>query len=349
MKIKKSFLVLFLASGTLLAQLSDDVVIKMVDDALKAFPEVTKEIPVNVRRISFYSLRVDRKNVSQPLLRQIQGKIESAFLKAERPVLVFSPELKPIRIISKEDSISFVSGFQSTDEVKDIARKLRLDGMLEGELLLTKNAVYVNLRIFDAESMAIVWSKEFSSLLPPEPQTLWTKFGFGIAGIPVSKGLGGETIGLPDSANYYQVDLKILNRTVFSDRAKYVVSTGILYLFEGINSSTATIVSKEKDGIGTINLAVKFGIKLAIFSSKITRENLVRDWLSVEFGVGRIFGHGTSGLNLVGVEIESEITKDLSFGIGLNFVPISEITYATNATAKVGGLMYEISFLRFNF
>ena len=101
--------------------LTDDRMIEMLDMSLQNLPQRLAKLDPKIRRIAFYSLKVDRRNISLPLLRQIQGKIEAAILSMERPILVYSPELKPLKIVSKKNQISFISGFQSTEEIREIS------------------------------------------------------------------------------------------------------------------------------------------------------------------------------------------------------------------------------------
>ncbi|MDI6642293.1 MAG: hypothetical protein QME68_08310, partial [Elusimicrobiota bacterium] len=317
--------------------------------SLKDLPEKISKLNPIVRRIGFYSLRVDRRNISQPLFRQIQGKLESAFLQLERPILVYTPEIKPLKIVSREDSISFTSGFQSTDEIKEIAQKLKLDGFLEGELYLSSNNMYLNLRIFESDSMAIAWSQEFTSKVPPappKPKLTGIDFGFGSSGLQLSA-ISTPDIPIPAYANYYSADLRISQKTTMGEKARFTLTGGFLCLYSGIESSTVTIVSSP--GMGPLSLFVKTGIRISLIPAIVKEETPKRDWLATEITFGRIFGLGTLGLNTFGVRLESDITKDLSVTAGISYVPMTDVTFGSNSKVKVGGLSYEISLLRFNF
>ncbi|MCS7227967.1 MAG: hypothetical protein NZ839_03270, partial [Endomicrobia bacterium] len=234
-------------------KLTDDKMLSMLDVALKNLSEKVKTIPTNIRRVTFYSLKADRTQVSQPLLKQMQGKIEAAFASVQAPItLVYSPEIKPVRIVAKDDTITFSSGFQSTEEVKNIAQKLRLDGLLEGEIYYTPKTVYLNLRIFDTETMSIVWSCELTNIVPPPPlpakqKMFWYDLGIGGVFLPVSFENVSKT------AIYYAGDFRILTRMLFEEKLKFSLSAGTFFLYEGINISTKTFVSSSKRASGPNN------------------------------------------------------------------------------------------------
>lgn len=339
----------FLSVNTAVAELTDDDIIYMLDSTLKKLPEKIAKLKPEIRRIAIYSLRVDRTNISQPLFRQIQGIIESAFVQLERPILVYAAAVKPLKIVSREDSITFTSGFQTADEIKEIAQKLRLDGFLEGELYLTTNALYLNLRIFDTDSMTIVWSQDFTSKTPPEPpkpKLTSIDLGFGGYGMQLNE-TTDSGISIPPYAHYYTADLRILQKVPAEQKIKFTITAGLLYLYSGIDSSDVTIVSSR--GFGPIGLLTRIGLRISLIPMTTKEKNSRRDWLATEISFGRIFGSGTKGLNILGVRVESDITKDISVAAGISFVPLTEIKFGANGKVKAGGLSYEISLLRFNF
>lgn len=332
-------------------KLTDEKMLSMLDVALKNLPEKVKSIPNNIRRVTFYSLKADRTQVSQPLLKQIQGKIEAAFASASPSVtLVYSPEIKPIRIVAKDDTITFTSGFQSTEEIKTIAQKLRLDGLLEGEIYYTFQTVYLNLRIFDTETMSIVWSCELNNIPPPLPtpppkqKMLWYDIGIGGMITPIESLLSDSS---PKTASYYSIDLRILVQTLFEKKLKFSVSAGTFYLYEGIQSSTKTIVSSSQRSSGPSNPFVRIGAKLSLIQKEsIIPEVGKRDLLSLELTAGNIFASSKEIINIpfYSLKFESDITKEISISAGISYVSPTKIP---EVGVKTGGVSYEISFIRF--
>ncbi|MDW8055154.1 MAG: hypothetical protein RMJ13_00390 [Elusimicrobiota bacterium] len=337
-------------SGTDEEKLTDEKMLSMLDTALRNLPEKIKLIPTNIRRVAFYSLRADRTQVSQVLLRQIQGKIESSFTSASEHVsLVYSPEVKPIKIVAKDDTLTFTSGFQSTEEIKSLAQKLRLDGLLEGEIYYTPQTVYLNLRIFDTETMSIVWSCELNNIVPTppppaKPKLFWYDLGFGFSSIPVELLSPAEATKV---ASYYNADLRILMKTLFEEKIKFSLSAGTLFLYEGVYSSTKTIVSSSRRGTGPNSFFVRGGIKLSL----IQRESIIpgigkKDLLSVEFSFGNIFAAGKEMVNIpcYSVKFESDITKEITVSAGVNYLPPTKLP---EVNFRAGGIGYEISVIRF--
>lgn len=330
------------------AGLTDDQILAMVDSALAALPERVNELSPDIRRVAFYSFKVDRDTISTPLFKQVYGKIESAFLRVGRPTIIYAPEIKPLRVVSRGKNINFVSGFESSDEAKSIADKLRLDGYLEGELYVTKNNVYLNLRIINAQTLAVVWSNSIanSRAMTDKVEKRKTTFdlGLGVAGMQVTATSSSAGMILPDFAKYYLVDMRVLQATQRGDKLKLSLSAGMYALTQGIDSGTkVTIVSKDS----FMNFFFRVGLRLSLIPiiEKVPSPRS-QDWLATEFYFGKMMAEGTSVTDMYGVRFESDITETFSMAIGISYVPATEVTFATNKTAKVGGMTYELSLLR---
>ena len=358
--------------------LDDDKIIMMVNAALEKIPEKLNTLKAEIRRVAFYSMKYDRTNISIQLARQIQGKIEALILGAGRPTLVYTPEVKPVKISAKENSIVFSSGFESTAQAQDTAVRLRLDGYMEGDVFLTKDTVYLNLRIFDAENMAVVWSNEFTSNLPPPPPPpplppppppppsfTGIDFGFGSGGLQIVETVETNPAGSPDKitvpkfAEYNALDFRISEKTVFSDKLRFTLSAGGLSLTKGIiGTSSTTIKPSAVSGEGSMNLYVRAGMRITLVPAKLWWEATPanptppprRDSLAAEISVGKLFiPNSTLGLDMVGIRFESDITRVLSIAIGYYYIGQEDIIIATGRKVRIGGVYYEISLLRFNF
>lgn len=329
-------------------KLTDEKMMAMLDIALSKLPEKVTIFPENIRRVAFYALRADRSQVSQILLRQIQGKIESAFCSLGKVHLVFAPEVKPIKIIAKDESIIFSSGFQTSDEIRNIAQKLRIDGFLEGEIYYTTKYVFLNLRIFDAETLNILWSAELTNeipISPPEPpqKIMWYDVGLGGAAMPAERLLDNTF----HRAIFYTADFRTLIQTHFDERIKFSISGGILYLYEGISSSTMTIVTSNKRAVGPPSYVFRIGLRYALLRKESKIRNVgIRDLLSTEFSVGNIFAAGKERINILNflLRFELDITKDISITAGLSYIPLTQISEADIRVG--GGFMYEICIIR---
>ncbi|MFH1416431.1 MAG: hypothetical protein ABIH89_10150 [Elusimicrobiota bacterium] len=329
--------------------LTDEEILIKLDDALEKLPEKIKNVPEDVRRISFYSIRVDKEDISRNLFRQVQGKIESKFLEFPRPVLIYAPEVKPVKIVAKADRLHYASAFQTTEDIKSVSRQLRLDGFLEGSLYVTPKGLYLNLRIIDSESMAVVWSQSFDSIIPPEqpaPKTTGADFGFGVSGMFLS-GTAPAGVTLPQYAKYYNTHMRISQKLSAKTRLCATLTGCIQYLYEGISASR-TVVSAAS-GKGTFNLVTSIGIRVPVIPVDENDKTSNRDWLAVELKVGRIWALKNYGNNVYGLRIESDITKNLTVAAGVSYAGLKDVEYTTGSTVKTGGIMYEVSLLQFNY
>ncbi len=337
------------------AKISEDKILSMLEIALEKLPDKISEIPEKVKRISLYSIKVDKEEVSRSLFRQIQGKIESKFLEFNTPTLVYAPEVKPAKIVAKKDSITFISNFQTTEDIKDIAQKLRLDGFIEGEICVSSKKVYLNLRIFDADSMAVVWSQSIDSIKIDEeatPRTTGTDFGFGTAGLFLASTPETAT-AIPEFAKYYFMDIRLSQILVYETRIAMTLTGSFMYMYEGINSSRRTIVSGP-NGKSSIGLITSVGLRIPIIPVKVKTKTKIkyphsRDWLASDLKVGKIWAQKGYSANVYGIKMECDLTKNISISAGISYVQTQTLAYATDCTVKTGGLLYEVSLLRFNY
>jgi hypothetical protein len=348
----------------------------MVDTTIAAMPDKMATIPKEINRVAFYSLKVDRANVSVPLAKQIQGKIEAKISSTGRITVIYAPEIKPIKITAGEGSLTLSSGFQTTEEIRAVSDKLRLDGMMEGEFYLTKDTLYLNLRIFDTRSMAVVWSQEFSSILPPVPlppppppppppvpvkKYTGVDYGFGIAGLQL---MGTDTTGVkaPSYAQYYCIDFRISEKTILTEKVRWTLTGGFLSLMTGLKSGRDSLgqdVNVNNTSVSGRILATPFarvGVRMSLIPAKILDEHVAnpftkpKDVLASELSIGKLWVRSTTGLNTVGLRFECDITRVLSVAAGFYYASQDEVAIAANGRkVKVGGTYYEVSLLRFNF
>jgi len=315
--------------------------------------------------VAFSSMKVDRTNVSMALAKQIQGKIEARVTSSGKVILVYSPDIKPIKVSASEGSITLSSGFQTTDEIKQIAEKLRLDGLMEGEFYLTPDTLYMNLRIIDSRSMAIVWSQEFSSVIPvppppppvpPGPPPLPVKkytgidYGIGVLGLQMTAVPGATTgnpppppatgVSVPAYAKYYSLDARLSEKTIFSDKVRLTMTAGLLSLMDGLDSNSALGISVRNTSVsGNMfppTIFARIGMRISIVPRKVPEENvanpftLPRDILASELNAGKIWLTGTSGITTVGLRFESDITRVLSIAFGFSYAEKQDIIIANS-------------------
>lgn len=374
----------FSVCGGYSVQLTDNEILALVDVTIKPMQERLSSMPPDVKRVAFSSLKVDRNNVSMALAKQIQGKIEAKVAPVGKIILVYSPEIKPIKVSASEGSITLSSGFQTTDEIRQIAEKLRLDGLMEGEFYITQDTLYLNLRVIDARSMAIVWSQEFSSLIPtppppppappsapPLPVKKYTgiDYGLGIFALQMTPYIGngvntlGTGVTVPSYAKYYSLDARLSEKTIFSDKVRFTMTAGLLSLMNGLSSDDTlgiTVLNTSVSGRILATIFGRVGMRISIVPRKAEEENVAnpfsapRDLLATELNVGKIWLQGTNGITTAGIRFESDITRVLSVGFGFSYAGKQDIVMAETVgglkrKVTVGGTYYEVSLLRFNF
>ncbi len=346
-----SFLiVLSFTIESLPAKINDSKILSMLDEALKKLPDKLEEIPDTVGRISIYAIRIDKKNISKAMFRQIQGKIESKLLEIKKPVLVYTPEVKPIKIVAKEGNVSFSSVLQTTPEIKKVSGDLNIDGFLEGAIYITSKELYLNLRIFDVKSMKIVWSQTLDNSDSSKialPRTTGVDYGFGMAGIYLS-GVSVSGIKIPEFANYYKGNFRISQKLTQDIRTRVTISCSLLYLGSGIKSGTKTFLSASS-GRGAIGFSACVGLRIPIIPVKTEVKFPDRDWLAAEVKAGKLWGSKSFGTSILGFNLECDVTKNLTVALGLSYAGTQTVEYTSGGSVKAGGLYYEISLLQFNY
>lgn len=331
------------------SKVNDEKILKMVDTALDKLLADEEVIPDNIRRVSFYSIRIDKGEISKKLYRQIKGRIESKFMDFKYPAIVYTPEIKPVRIKAKDGSISFSSSFQNTSEIQQIAGGLKLDGFLEGSLCIASNKVFINLRIFDSETMAVVWSKSVDSIIPeapPEPPDTGIDYGFGFAGLYMTE-VNDTGISIPVFAKYGCANMRIAQKLTRKSRLFLTLTGSAMYLAEGIKSDKSTMVSSSS-GKGIFSILACAGIRIPVVPVKIKEKLLNRDWLATEFKIGTLWGVRGFSTGIFGLKLESDLTKDLSVSAGISYAGIKNVSFTDGGKVRTGGLFYEVSLLQFN-
>jgi hypothetical protein len=376
---------LLCVSSVYSVQLTDNEILSMVDVTITPLPEKMSTIPPEMKRVAFSSLKVDRNNVSLALAKQIQGKIEAKVASAGKITVIYAPEIKPIKVSASEGSITLSSGFQTTDEIKQIADKLRLDGLMEGEFYLTQDTLYMNLRIIDSRTMAIVWSQEFKSIIPappppppapPAPPPLPVKkytgvdYGFGVLALQMTAVPGAATINppvqdppatgvtVPSYAKFYSLDMRLSEKTIFSDKVRLTMTAGLLSLMNGLDSNDSlgiTVLNTSVSGRILATIFSRIGARISLIPRKVEDERVAnpfiqpRDILAAELNIGKIW-LGGSGVTTAGIRFESDITRVISVGFGFSYAGKKDLVIAKNdRKVTVGGTYYEVSLLRFNF
>jgi hypothetical protein len=318
----------------------EEMIIRLLTTVLQDLPERIKSLKPEIRRILFYSFHVDKSLIKPSLKRSLQATIESAFTKLPQVKLVNAPELKPLRIEIRDDSFKLGKGIKSMEEMKKISETYKIDGILEADLFLSKNNLYLNLNITELETGALVWTENFFSkeiILIPKEFATQVDISFGMTWIETSE-LQKALINPPKVLSftpYYTIELEISEPSFPVKHIDFCLKGGLSLLAEGTSFGGGSYI--------------KTGLRTGIIKKKDKEGRLMegRYWLAIDADFGRIFTT-EQGQTIFGIHIESNISQHFSFSAGFSYFTPIEATYS-GSKIKIGGVSYEIFALRYHF
>lgn len=330
------------------AGLSDSDILAGVDMALRILPDRIVTLPADVKRLGFYALNADRRTIPRVLHRQIRSRIEGAFAALESPALIFTPELRPLYLVADSTGIRFHSGFRTAHEARDLAARYQLDGFLEATVAAGEDAVFIELRVIDPNTLTALWQESFES---PIGRLSRSGISFGLKGIGLSPKVMNDP-DVPAFAQYSVGEYRFMQKSHRDEHFKAFIAGGLLIAHGYIPSRTRTLVS----GASTVNFFGRVGIRLSLIPVIYDGgPDYWHTWASLEVSATRIFGEGNIPLGEFGVRIESDITPSITVGAGLSYVPPVPVSYQRTAPGTpvaeviVGGLSYELTLVRFWF
>lgn len=324
-------------------------VLNLIEDALDTLPEKIKTLKPQVRTVAIYSVFVDKEKFSPILLKQLQTKIESAFTRGGTPLIIFVPELKPAKIIARENKFILASGIRSREELLEIAKKNYLDGIMEVDLLYSQGSLYLSLKITEVSTSAIVWSETFSAGIPQaskKKKFTNTDFGLGINFMQLLKVSSGATkLNVPDSASHYVLEFAFTESQPPQARKniRYSFRVGGLFNNSVIKSDETTFISGYSFVISGFYL--KGGIIYPIIENL---NNLSRNYLDFTLSTGLISAFGTDDMIDLSIGLETAITNHFSFSGEFSFVsPVD--AELSGSKIRVGGSSVQLLILKYRF
>lgn len=329
----------------------DDRLIRLISTLLeKEIPDKLESLKPEYKRIAFYTLTVDRTKVNPMLLHVIRGIIEAQFAKVRRVTLVEIPNLKPIKLITKDNSLVFTTGINSLEEMKKIGEEQKLDGFLEGVINITEKHIYLSFRIVDASNGGIVWSEYLSttSIITQAPAPVKSVFkseiDFGMGWLQVSEVSKGATpVSVPYYASYYMPEFRVYEKGWIGHSLSFGIGIGSLINVSGVDVSESSLVSPNAVGFG--GLYVRGYLKVS-FIPKDDPE--MGDWFAGEFSGGTVLLSKPTGLSFFGVDFVSDISKHFSVSAGASYAtPVEQLLSTTKV--KIGGVMFNVFLLRYYF
>ena len=338
------------AGTTKAVDTEDDRLIRLMASITREIPDKLETLKPEYRRVAFYTLTVDRTKVNPMLLHVIRGIIESQFAKTGRVVLVEIPNLKPIKLITKDNSLIFATGLSSLEEMKKLGEEHRLDGFLEGVIDITEQNVYLSLRIVDASNGGIIWSEYMSTAsqtLPPPPKASFKwEFDLGFSWLQVTEVSHGATTdvkSVPAYVTYYMPELRLYESSWIGQGLGFGIGLGLLVSASGVDVGESSLVSP--DGIGFGGLYIRGYLRNRVIAKA---DPDMGDWLAVEFNGGRAFASKPTGFSFIGVDLVSDLSRHFSVSTGLSYATPAELNLS-NTRVRIGGVLFDIFILRYYF
>lgn len=141
---------------------SGDVV--LAEDVAAQARTALEGLPMEVQRVAIQQFRGDSREFQPAVARYIQSQVEEGLAHEGRHTVVNAPELKTIRVVSTDTSLSVSSNLPSSEAMQKIAEKLNVDGFLQGSISRnSEDGITLSLRLVRASTNVMVWSATFRS------------------------------------------------------------------------------------------------------------------------------------------------------------------------------------------
>lgn len=319
----------------------------VVQQVGKAFPD----LPVDVQRVAVYQFRSDAREFRPGTVRYLQTRIEEALSTLGRRTVVNSPELRTLRVVSTDTSLSVSNSMPTVDELWRLSEKLHVDAFLEGSVARTPdNDLLLSLRIFRAKTGDLAWSGSWISG-PNRSDGFFPEMDFSVYAplriLPLDR-FTSSSGNFTNSVLVTDFDLEAMaTEPITSDRrVELSLSAGYTHLaLRGLPDSLGS-----PPGVHLVHLGAEVS---AVLVRKADPSQ--GHWLSTYAGYDDFlplaqrqhFGAFRFGYR-------SRPTRHLSLGAGVLMVPfgdhlVDSPTLGTGRTFDLGWIGYEIDFLHFTF
>ena len=373
--MKKFFLILLIGFAGFIsnssAQTLEDAnenILKLMNEIFAQVPEDIPEIDPDLGRIAVYRIETAGSNISAPLRKHFESRLVEILRTLGKPAVVALPDLNTLKISSTDSSFSIINSLPAPDELWRVARKLRVDAYLEGNLAYVPNkALFLDLRLNRTGTNEVLWAKSYSAyekdMKPPSLNPLNKSINAGLEIFQLEVDSAADSLLSPDFNNklvQYSVYFGIYQYTTPGSRLRFELRLGASFLSEGV-SLTGTSFSKNsfysvKPGTKMPHPPVSYNFRSMLYSTLIQNKNSqLRDWLSVYFAVTRYFTTKMPDLTGLGVGLRTDLSSHFSFSTGFSMILGSEFSSvdveSTNQSVrmKVNGVQYELFLLQYTF
>ena len=373
--MKKFFLILLIGFAGFIsnssAQTLEDAnenILKLMNEIFALVPEDILEIDPDLGRIAVYRIETEGSNISAPLRKHFESRLVEILRALDKPAVVALPDFNTLKISSTDSSFSIINSLPAPDELWRVARKLRVDAYLEGNLAYVPNkALFLDLRLNRTGTNEVLWAKSYSAyekdMKPPSLNPLNKSINAGLEIFQLEVDSAADSLLSPDFNNkliQYSVYFGIYQYTTPGSRLRFELRLGASFLSEGV-SLTGTSFSKNsfysvKPGTKMLHPPVSYNFRSMLYSTLIqNKDSQFRDWLSVYFAVTRYFTLRTPDLTGLGAGLRTDLNSHFSISTGFSMILGSEFSSvdveSTNQSVrmKVNGVQYELFLLQYTF
>lgn len=122
------------------------------------------DLPADVSRIAVHQIRFDPSEFRPGEMRYLQARIEEVFSRQGRRTVVNSPELRTLRVVSTDTSLSVSNTLPGIDDLARLGEKLHVDAFVDGSCSRSPEGdLLLALRVFRARTGELVWSRSHVS------------------------------------------------------------------------------------------------------------------------------------------------------------------------------------------
>lgn len=321
-----------------------------VDDLVGQVSQSLDNLPGDLRRLAFYQLKADRAELSPSFVRHLQARLEATFRDPGGRVLVSAPELKTLRIVTTDTSVSIANTEASAEDLWKLGDRLRVDAFVDGTVAQdAEGNLLLTLRLFRSRDGEVVWNGNWVAG-PGKPSGLLSDLKFGLQIplrlFPVDRYVGdqGEFAG-PNLVTDIGLEGFVVENISRDGRFFLTLSAGYThYTLIGLPDSV-----RWSPGLHLL----RGGAEL---EAMILRKADPRDgyWIGTYLGVSEALPMMyRDHLTILSAGYRSQITKHLALSGGILFLPLTTSLVGTytngGSTLNLNRIAYEAIFLRFTF
>lgn len=324
--------------------------VERVDDLVRQVSQSLSNLPGDLRRLAFYQLKADRAEISPSFVRHIQARLEATFRDPGGRTLVSAPELKTLRIVSTDTSLSIANTEASVEDMWKLGDKLRVDAFVDGTLARdAEGNILLSLRLFRSRDGEVVWTGNWVAG-PGKPSGLLADMRFGVQ-IPLRlfpvKQYLADGIAFTGSNMVTDIGLEGFAIENISRDGRF-----FLTLSAGYSHHTLIGLPDSVAWSPTMHL-LRGGAEI---EAMILRKDDPKDgyWIGTYLGVSEALPMMyRDHLTILSAGYRSQITRHLALSGGFLFLPLTTDLVGTygndGVTLKFDRIAYEAIFLRFTF